>query len=716
MQLLCDAISALGSRHSLLLNPHEGQITLLRFSLNHALPMRLHAGLRVGEYERVFPLHPEGERFAFFDQRMSPCTSRFIAIDTETGLKVTLTIFSPFRPRDVAFSTTPVIQFRLEAEQLPGNFRWTKPSLNPDAIELFLAVDGDAVTATPNAQADAIDLYFNTTVRSSNNTGEHQESPLPQHDRLVALSGSRAGLEFSRRLRFDANQPAPLEVAWCTWSDPVMTIDDAPARFKYTDHFDSLDHVANWARQHPAALPSNAENVDRIVAQNSLGRSINNLLAQSLHSWLISTWYTVDATGRDCYTCREGICGCFSTVDVEFTQSPFYLAVWPELLALELDWWTRVAKPGEATLGDRGKDTLFLQHDLGSEPGVRTDASYSHEMEIEETTNWLILMEAYRRRTGDGTILETHADIAEKFLRFIRACDSTGNGVPDLGCANTIDDAAAAIQFGREQVYLAVKSLAACVVGESMMRDLGRTEIADACADQAARIRRAVETCGWRDDHFVCLLQPSAEGVKDAWTGEDYPGDEHGNIPGWDAAHIYTPNALAILDMVGIDTGLDNDKIATDIQTAAQRCLKHYGCSHSDSINLDITDASRMVDGWMGQAHNPGWISMNMLRDIAAFYRGIDLRAMSERYWEWQTTTNSAEMKLFFETFNGNNLCMYPRGIAVWGFFDAIAGLVIDRHSGHTENQSTFSQVHVPKLFDADWTNGTSTRLYCHSS
>ena len=61
---------------------------------------------------------------------------------------------------------------------------------------------------------------------------------------------------------------------------------------------------------------------------------------------------------------------------------------------------------------------------------------------------------------------------------------------------------------------------------------------------------------------------------------------------------------------------------------------------------------------------------MNMLRDIAAKHFGIDLRRNFEKYWEWQTTSNAEELHMFFETFSGNNLHFYPRGIALFGWLE----------------------------------------------
>jgi hypothetical protein len=113
------------------------------------------------------------------------------------------------------------------------------------------------------------------------------------------------------------------------------------------------------------------------------------------------------------------------------------------------------------------------------------------------------------------------------------------------------------------------------------------------------------------------------------------------------------------------------------------------------------------MQGLYGATRNPGWVSMNMLRDNAAFYRGIDLRALAERYWDWQVTTNTQEPKLFFETFNGNDLCFYPRGIAIWGCFEALAGQVLDAVGGVDRATRPLPQISVPRLFDADWKKGT---------
>jgi xylan 1,4-beta-xylosidase len=129
-----------------------------------------------------------------------------------------------------------------------------------------------------------------------------------------------------------------------------------------------------------------------------------------------------------------------------------------------------------------------------------------------------------------------------------------------------------------------------------------------------------------------------------------------------------------------------------------------YGCRHTSFVTNNPEKI--MIPGLAATAKNVGWVSMNMLRDIAAAYRGIDLFSAAQKYWNWQCTTNSQKISLFFETFYGNNLNFYPRGVAIFGYFDAMAGFTYDA----VESKKHFSPVRasasVPLLLFADWDKG----------
>ncbi len=175
---------------------------------------------------------------------------------------------------------------------------------------------------------------------------------------------------------------------------------------------------------------------------------------------------------------------------------------------------------------------------------------YDHNMEVEENTNWVLMAYAHWRRTGIETVFREHRDVLRGFLDYLMASDTTGNGIPDQGVANTIDDASPAVQYGRDQIYLAVKTLAALDVGSEMLETAGDADVA-AYRARADLIRQVIAEKGWCGDHFPVVLDRSAQGLIDPWSGQEMTGD----VPGWDAAHIYTANGLALLDMVGRSVG-----------------------------------------------------------------------------------------------------------------------------------------------------------------
>jgi hypothetical protein len=592
-----------------------------------------------------------------------------------------------------------VLGVKLELERLVGNFRWTKVDFKPAQVELFLELSGPEL-AFERRSASELDLRFKSVRHKAGpDNAPELKGESPQHDRFICLAPAKLeGQRFSVAVEpLAASRPA-LEIAWCAFGEEALHIQGKWQPFLYSRTFGSLDAVAGWAREHLGCVFENAACVDGVVGANNCGVAVNSLLAYTLHSWLMDSWY-VDRDGKDWFSVWEGSCYFHSTVDVEYTQTPFYLAVWPELLRHELDFWTEYSKDGKLCLGERGEGSLFLSHDAGS--GSFADgADYAHDMEVEETVNYLLMAFAYYKRTGDESILREKERFLRKYLLFVERASSKGNGIPDQGVANTIDDASPAVQFGKGQVYLAVKSLAALAVGAEILSLFGDAKGAARCRRIAAKARAAIERKGWLGDHYATLLEKSGKGIVDPWSGKALELDE---VPGWDASHIYTVNGLALLDMVGFDAGLDLQRLREDLSTAAERCMTEYGCIHSDYSNLNPVECR---DGLAGSAANPGWISMNMLRDIAAFYRGLDFRSFSERYWSWQTTTNTQEPKCFFETFKGNNLCFYPRGIAVWGFFDALSGLVVDKPAGILRHSPLIPQLLVPRLFDADWRNG----------
>jgi len=673
MQLMSDALAVTGSRHGVIFEPLQHRGRLLRFSrFDEAPEFGLRAGLRIGDREVIFPLAPlrNAEPFALLDQRATPATWSLKGVDARSGLVVTLLVAVPFRPRDADFSTAPVLIFDLSVRTLGGHFRWTPKVTPPEKFDLFLEIEGGPFQQ--EARAGALDLTFQATRTLPDSKDGSSRRPVhqqvPQRDRLTAVQGKREGQRFRLATTPVGAEKQSLRVAWSTWSAPALTIRDVPSPFRYTKNFPSLAAVSRWAKSHAADVLHQAEAFAKEAAAPAGGAAMDHLLAHTLHSWLVNTWWTLQPDGSDWFSVWEGNCYFHSTVDVEFTQAPFYLLWWPELLGLEIDQWTDYAKPAEGLLGSSGRDAAFLSHDVGWGCSVGTQY-YPHEMEIEETANWILLLHAHAARTGQRKRVRRHAITLARFTRFLLAADTDGDGIPDRGVANTIDDGSPAIQYGTQQTYLAVKTLAALTAAATMLDETRQPELAAQSRRACKKIARKISVSGWAGDHFTVLLEKSGR-LKDPWTGKLKDFEK---IPGWDAPHIYTANTLPILDLAGLKIPLDESRLRKDLHVATARCLRAYGCTHTDFQREDLDRLeTAATDGLAGAAQNPGWISMNMLRDLAALKRGIDFTHLAQRYWDWQVLTNTQGTTLFHETFGGNHLHYYPRGVAIWGLFGCL--------------------------------------------
>lgn len=673
MQLMSDALAVTGSRHGVIFEPLQRRCRLIRFSrFDEAPEFGIRAGLKIGRREIILPLAVAdgAEDFTFLDQRTGPATWTLKGLDAASGLILTLQVTCPFRPGDANFSTAPVLLFDLSVRRLTGQFRWTKVPATPVRAEVFLEITGGPFRQ--ESRSGGLELAFDAirTERhlDSAEPQKQHRSAVPQRDRLTSVRGRLTGRRFRQVIPMANAGATSLRVAWSTWSEPVLTLHGEPSPFRYTRNFSSLASVSRWAAVHAGEILREAEKLSRKAAAPAGGAAMDHLLAYTLHSWMLNTWWTLRPDGRDWFSVWEGNCYFHSTVDVEFTQAPFYLLWWPELLGLQIDQWTGYAKSAEPLLGPGGKDAAFLSHDIGW--GCAVGAQYyPHEMEIEETANWILLLHAHGACTRKRTLVRRHASALAQFTRFLLAADTDGDGIPDRGVANTVDDGSPAIQYGTQQTYLAVKTLGALTAAALLLEETGQPGLAKRSKTACRKIARKLRTHGWAGDHFTVLLKKQGS-LKNPWTGEMMHFQA---IPGWDAPHIFTANTLPVLDLAGLEIPLDEARVKQDLRTGAERCLRAYGCAHTDFQRGDLNRLqTAATSGLAGAAQNPGWISMNMLRDLAALRRGIDLTAMAQRYWDWQVLTNTQGTGMFFETFGGNNLHFYPRGVALWGIFACV--------------------------------------------
>lgn len=654
MQLIGDTLAVLGARHGISFEPQKKRAYLVGRGAHKSFPFRLRCGIEREGKRKYLPLTEEAESsgFDFYDQKIGICCYELTGISKEDGLILRLRAEIPFCPGEEDFSSVPVLLLRLEAENMRGNFRWENRKEDTVSGSLFLEADERAFET--DTQGDRICLRYSAPYGIGAEERREETQDVWQVLRGRA-EGNCVRTDFSLR---QGERSSDLSIAWCAYAKAHFSYRGEECDFRYKRRFASLDEVARYAAEQEEQIRRNSVLQDRFFLKEENGVALNRLLCWTLHSFLMNTWFT-DCKGRPIFTVWEGNCYFHSTVDVEFTQSPFYYRFFPKLLEYELEEWRDFFEDGARVTG-KEDNSLHVPHDIGS--GVRCDGqAYPHPMEVEETANYLIMRYLLYRSTGRKGVAAAHAEETYRLLRFLAGCTDGESGMVERGVCNSMDDASPALQYGRKQTYLGIKAAYALAYGAELLKLSGRD--ADEFSDLSKKIFGYVEEHCFRGDHFIVAADDRFDGLTDSWTGKPMTG----KIEGCDAYHIYAENTCGVAVSAGEESKLDARRARADILSAYAATVQTYGCRHTSYLPQA---AGAVREGLAGNSPRCGWISMNMLRDIAAKHFGIDLRRNFEKYWEWQTTSNAEELHMFFETFSGNNLHFYPRGIALFGWLE----------------------------------------------
>jgi hypothetical protein len=509
---------------------------------------------------------------------------------------------------------------------------------------------------------------------------------------------------------------------------PVLKVkNDFTYKYLYTDPagpaFTSIESVTDYALgADRAEIDEKTSFFDSTISDANLqgfSDGFRQLSAVAFQGYIINTWWCYNSAGNRWFSVWEGNCNFHSTVDVEYNTAWFYLDFWPDLLSSTLQEWTDYEKSNA--------QGIYLSHDIGRYAHV-FGQTYPHDMPVEENANWLLLMYAYWRQTGDTAFMQAQFAHAGEYADFILACDTDGDGLPDINTANTIDQGSPSVQTARNQTYLGIKSLAALQAAKVMAaaQTVPDLSLVEACQERIETINHTLGEHTWQGDRFLVCDDPSIS------------RDES------EAYSIYATNGLLWLLSISADTGLDQDnldRLRTDLASAAAATQRLYGSIHS-SVNNENE-----------------WVSQNIWRDAIGFYLGVDgwpagQEARNERYWNLEkyfaTKLNggfwdaldyygnyrfngaSEAMSLglqdgqealsYLDTGNlanggargacvsqgqvyGQSLGYYPRGVASLSLISAAAGLRLDRVDGKVLYRGTPGYGRVPVLACADWGN-----------
>ncbi|MEM9251812.1 MAG: hypothetical protein AAGB29_05635, partial [Planctomycetota bacterium] len=734
MQLMTWQIARLGSRFGMVFDPYRRRVMHSALGRFLDAPLDLAVGLVEPEgRERVLPFSQEGELLHNCEMFERVNSVTFRGFSERWRLRLELNIHATFYPQHEPVSTMPV--FFVEVRVNPtGRIRWYEPKGKPpEEVELFVRLRRGDTTIEPWSDAEdrpGLAMRYDVGLKPELSQmhgpeapsevyagkGEPVEGPtVAAEERLVSLNEGATTRELAgggaeMRLRLPVTREGSGTKWRMVWAahvaDPVLFFvddkadDDTPVRkardathggrFRYVDRWGSVDAVLAEAIRVRDDAMALSRRFEKVLGQAAIRGAQRHLLNQSFQAFLSNTWWVdrpvAQGGTRPWFSAWDGTCFFHAAMDVEFNQSLMYLALWPELLAVQFDQWAEFATPHEPSGG------AVVSHDVGRGVYVFGEA-FPHPMEVEENSDFLLLLQAYTRWTGDRGPAGQHASLVKRLVDYLRWTDRDGGGYPSEGVANTADDAGPATQYGRKQTYLGVKRAAALSAAADLLRLVGAevsTAEIDAIADDAIE---QIERMSWLGDHYAVVADRSAVGVSDPWTGDPLTVDE---LPGWDAYSIYTGQGLLLQQMVGRPPLLDPARLRTDVRNAMRETFSRYGCGHSSYEPENVR------------------ISQNIWRDHLADYIDVAVpQGQAEAYWDLQVMSNTFSQSFgYIDTYVNNMPAFYPRGVTTFGYFLAGPRLVIDRlapgeRSAYiTVDPQRASSARWPLLPLADWRAG----------
>jgi hypothetical protein len=703
MQLMTWPLARMGSRFGLLFEPAQRRV--LHSGLGRFVdePLDFAVGLVEPDgTERVFPFTTHGEPLYACEQfeRVNSITYR--GYSEHHGLRMELNLHSPFYPQNEKICLSPVFYIELRitwAKQV--RLRW--PKNPPKTVKLFLRLN------RPNTEISVskgqIDLSYEVKmdprydascgndgrVSSTDNIPPLENPPRVRvQERIQSLNrdaepmtteDGSTGLSLELPVT-DEGSGMKWRLAWGTHtSDPVLDFGEAKAVFRYVKHWPDLESVLADALENRDDRLALSRRFEKIIEQTPLIRACGHLINLGFQSFLSNTfWCDVD-DGREWFSVLEGTSMFHSSVDVEYNISMVYFALWPKLLAKLFDAWS-----GHTTVHD-DSDGRILHHDMGHGFKV-TGQAYGHLMPVENNANFLLLLQAYAHWTADLKPLENHADLVRDLARYLLWTDRDDSGFPSEGAANTLDDGSGPVQFAAKQAYLAIKRSTALDAAADLLDRVGQAELAETCRSTSERAVPKIEEAAWLGDHYVVSIDQAAHGLFDTYSGKEMPTEE---MVGWDDYSIYTSNGLLLPAMIAQPVTFDRDRLQTDMHRAMRETLQPYGCSHTSSDQTNI------------------WISSNVWRDFAGRYLHVELLDLAPRYWDMLVYSNTRDQSFgYVDTYIGNELAFYPRGVAAIGYLLAGPRLRIDRLDTHyiSIDPDRHRPQRWPLLPLADWDAG----------
>ena len=712
MQLMSWMLARLGSRFSLFFEPHRRCVRHSALGRYLDEPLDLMVGLEEPDgTRRVLPFCQEGTLLYHPEQfeRLNSITYR--GYSRRYRLRFEFNIHSVFYPQSEQLCTMPVFYLEMRLNSAPRVRGAASSEPIPRVITLFLRLTrpGTEITARTEGGAGSIDLAYDVSLAPDVEGGGPVAADGPSrrvsvHERIVSLNTGCRVEEDGRGLSLElpvteVGSGLKWRLVWAAHcGDPILhhaAADDgtvSPGRFRYVRALPNLDAVVHDAVNYRDAHLARSRRFEKLFDDATLAPAQRHLVNLAFQTFLSNTFWcdlerrdngTETAETSEWFSAWNGASLLHSTLDAGEQAGLLYVAIWPRLLALQLESWATVAQTHAASGG------AFIGRDLGHAFEVGR-ACGPHDHPVDATASYLLLAQLYAHWVGDVTFARRYGDLLQQCAEYLAWSDTDGSGFPSAGTANAIEDGGPAVRFARKQTYLAVKRTAALQAASDLLRRVGREPAARRYESMAESSATKIDEHAWLEDHYAVCMDPSTVGIVDPATGQPLPLTD---VPGWDAYSIHTTNGLLLPALTGQPLLLDMQRLALDTCNAARETRGRYGCWH-DSTDTDALQISR-----------------NIWRDLTARYLGQPGPGLEQLYWDLQVASNTDDQSHgFMDSYIASCLANDARGVAGLGHLLAGPRLVVDRLAPGGRLMSVEPDLSHPQRWPllplADWRAG----------
>lgn len=686
MQLMSTNLTTLGLRYTLIFDAGEKRIKHGVLGMFLEQTSQLICGISAPEIPASYlPFSEQENRFEAVYMSITYNSVTYRAINKEGGYNLEVTFTSPFLPQQEKMNVAPMFYVDVKVQRSTRPHNLVKVKQNISEGTLLFGLQADDLQLYPRGHRCGISYDIQTSsrfvlgdfARTLNlklyQNGQALETVNCQ-ELLYSFDG-RANEKGVFEVPFQLSEQVPefktsFVLAGYSQVRDFISIHEKPYNLLYTSYFQDIEAVLQYAIENKEACMQQSAFMDQSITDTSLSQSWKDFIAFTFQSYKLNTVYCCDKEGNKAYHVWEGNCMYNSTMDVEYNNGLFYYTYFPEVLPVLLDQWAQTEQ-GEG----------YIDHDCGA-GYVIEKANYSYPMIIEENCNFIQMLYAYCVQQGSWEKAKQHYETLKKLVKCIFEADTTGNGIPNTGTDNTIDDAVPAIQNAKEQTYLAIKS--ACTLQCFAKIAVAQSDLsnANAATQRANKIIDSVEEVLWKGDHYAVCTDETQDGYWRFLTHETLSGAMEGK----DSYSIYAENGMLYPMMSGfMPERLNYNRLSENIFCSEKYCSTEYGCNHSnDSDSI--------------------WFSQNLWRDFIAAYLGHDMLDNVDKYWGFQKIMNTNKrLNLYIDTFGENALWYYPRGLTSVGVLYAMLRLQIDAFQKEIRISPLRKSLRIPLVSFADW-------------